>query len=107
MRRMLIGVCLYFFSFIMFIRAISENLLRTGSYITDWVYEGVDIKTLAIHPKYDVMQTILVIFQTSFPTLIGFIMLYVYYYLGVHSETMINCIDGVGDETTLLEEESN
>ena len=97
-------VAKWIFSFFMLARAVSENLLRTGSRLLYYILgENIDISDASVDQKwaFTVVNNVFVVFQTFFPCLIGIIMLYVYFYLGYHSESVIKAIDGCGDEDAL------
>lgn len=97
-------VAKWIFSLFMLARAVSENLLRTGSRLLYYILgENIDISDASVDQKwaFTVVNNVFVVFQTFFPCLIGIIMLYVYFYLGYHSESVIKAIDGCGDEDAL------
>ena len=79
-------VAKWLFSLIMLIRAISENVFRTGSKLIHLILGDIDLSSKSVdqHPKFTIFNNVLVLFQTFFPCLIGIIMLYVYFYLGYH-----------------------
>ena len=79
-------VAKWLFSLIMLIRAISENVFRTGSKLILLILGDIDLSIHSVdsHPNFTIFNNVLVLFQTFFPCLIGIIMLYVYFYLGYH-----------------------
>lgn len=97
-------VAKWIFSLFMLARAISENLLRTGSKMIFYILgEHIDISDSSVskNATFTWVNNVFVIFQTFFPCLIGIIMLYVYFYLGYHSEAVIKAIDGHEEEDAL------